>query len=350
MVTLDDIAREVGVSKVTVSNALRGRKNVSKTTAARILQTARAMHYRAGTRGLAARSLKHSAGEGHGVIGVAVPSMCAPWNGGLADAIDQEARRRYYETVFEIVRPGGAAGKTAEDASDHDRDTARHLMERYYDGLVLVANGFSTAQTASLVSCRPTVLIDDMRPQRDADTVLTDGERGGEMGVEFLVSRGCRHVLVIGTEPDGEHHADNGIARARERGCRKALDRLGLPYAPRDFVGAMWSGAAGRTTMLGMADSIHDYDAVLCLDALLTPGVMRALADLGIRVPDDASVLTFGGADGDLSVPTLSTIDLNVRKVAATAMSLLDDRLRDEASWMPKTVTVPATIRVRESA
>lgn len=322
MVTLQDIAREAGVSKMTVSNVLRGNGHVSERTAQRVLETAKAMRYRIGARNAAAGSLKRRDSDGtRGTIGIAVSTLRTPWVAELSSCIIDTAKAHNLTAAVEETHV----------RQEDEADAIRRLSEHFYDGLIFTHSNLAPEIIDRLSMHRPTVLIDYTYPRRALDTVTTDSERGGRLAVEYLASRGFRRLLIVGGTPDAERNSPdiNYVRGARLGGCIEAMDRLGLPYDDRSFVGVKWDADLCRASIGGLGRAAMErFDAVICLNDSAAIGVIRGCRDLGLAVPDDIAVMGMSGIElGLYTTPSLTTVDMDIRRIAEEAVRLLADRI-----------------------
>lgn len=344
MVTMQDIARRAGVSKMTVSNVLRGRGHYSRETSELVLTAARELHYRISARSAAAGSLRRHDGDSHGSIGVAVSSLRALWVSELSSYITEAAKARRYEVSVEETR-----------VRQQDEESAiRRLTAHFYDGLIFTHSNLAPEIIDSLSLHRPTVLVDYTYPRRALDTVTTDSERAGHLIVEYLASRGHRNIMVMGASPDPARNSDdiNYVRASRLKGCMDAMDRAGLPYDDRSFLGPQWDSDVCRAAIDDLGrEALSRFDAIVCLNDSAAIGVIRGLRDLGIRVPEDIAVTGMSGIEmGEYTTPSLTTVDLDLRSVADAAVRLLVDRIEGTEDPEPRTVNIPCRLRPGESA
>ena len=372
MVTLDDIAKEVGVSKVTVSNALRGKANVSKEMTARITQVARSMHYRIGARSVAARNLKTQNEQTQGPVSIIAPSNPDIWTAEFVqhcvNACTQAQRQVFVQYVdaqaeFELEQ----------------------LANQVADGMIIAHPTLPDATLQQLVLHRPTVCIDRLAGGRDADAVLTDSDRGMQNGIEYLVSSGKRKILII-DQPDLQEHQNqqnfpdlqkpqdpqtqsteqhrqvneqeqaqsmrfSALLHERKLSALHTLEELGIPTDASSVITVEQTRDAVAHAVSELGNAIMQYDALACLNDDTALGALQALHRAQLRIPQDVAVLGFGGTQlGKYCYPELTSVNTHIEKVAQTAVLLLINRLTDEDNWMPTTITVPSSINLKQSA
>jgi DNA-binding LacI/PurR family transcriptional regulator len=139
-------------------------------------------------------------------------------------------------------------------------------------------------------------------------------------------------------------------ARLRLLGFRQALEQAGLPFDPALALPVrQWHRADGAAAAPALLAAGPLPDAVVCFNDLLALGLLRGLAEAGVRVPDDIAVIGVDDVeDGRYVRPSLSTVALDKRQIADAAVELLAARVAgDDAP--PRTVTAGHRLVVRES-
>ena len=347
MVTLKDIGREAGVSAMTVSNVLRGREVVAPETAERVLSAAQSLGYHVNTTSLSARNLRISSSRAdgsHGVIGVAVYEFDNAQPGQMAALISEAAAQRGYRTVFQQTRVN----------ERYERDIISGIANQFCDGLIFSPSCLQPRQIDLLARHRPTVLLDDGRDRLSQDTVLTPCESGARDAVLYLYERGCEHIAIIGGGDEMLHDAEQAksVGGRRLRGCVEAFKQSGITWESSDLFACEWSDEAVRQLIVAQGKRMLGYDALFCMTDEMALGALRGLADLGIRVPDDIAVMGFDGIRaGALSVPSLTTVEVDYAAMATIAVDLVAERMHAPTPTKePQRVEVPYRLVVRESA
>ena len=303
MVTLADVARLVGVSVMTVSNVVNGRPGVSEELRARIQEALESTGYRPNP---SARALKSGR---TGVIGLAVPSLAAPYFAQLAARIATAAVARGYRVAVE--QTGARASGELEAIA-----TSRRMA---LDGLILSVVGAAPADLRTLAADGPLVLLGERTPDRAIDHVSMPNEAGAEAATRHLIERGARRIAFIGGEHD---RTDDGVGR-RLAGYRRALADAGLP--PTLLTVPDLTLAAGREAVAHLEP---DVDALLAVTDTVALGALRGLADAGRSVPGDVRVVGFDDLEeAAFSVPSLTSVRPDHEGMASLAVELLIRRI-----------------------
>jgi LacI family transcriptional regulator len=200
-VRLKDIARDLNVSVITVSKALRGNTDISEATRERILARMKELDYQPN---MTARSLA----TGHSfIIGLIVPDLLNPFFAELARSLGTALRKYSYGLIL----------ASSEDNPEIEQSEIRMMLARGVDALLLAScqpnlRGFYSVHNHDT----PFVLIDRPFPHLRANFVGTDDYAGGRLATEHLIEIGRKRLAYIGS-PDLSPAAD------RYRGFRNAL-------------------------------------------------------------------------------------------------------------------------------
>ncbi len=302
MVTMNDIAKALGVSKTTVTNALAGKSNVSEATRQRILQCAREMGYRP-------NELARSLAQGKTfTIGLILPSIANPFYPELAEAIENCARLSEYQTVLCNTHSIYALG----------RQQMERLVSRWVDGCIIMERSMDIADiTRHFQQGVPIVLCDWQEYKTPPEIPLARGDffQAGALAAHHLLELGHQQVAVIVDEP--------GQA-LRLQGFCSVFKKAGVAVS-REMVqqGYSTSGSGYRAAKNLLAYSDHPT-AIFATTDLMAIGAMEAVIDEGLRVPQDISVI---GLD-DIMVstlirPALTSIAIPKDQLARNTMELL---------------------------
>jgi LacI family transcriptional regulator len=295
-VTRNDVAEYAGVSTAVVSYVVNeGPRRVAPETREKVLEAIRVLGYRPNA---TARALRMGTTRTFGLI---TPDGGNPLFAELAKAIDKEASARGY-----VVLQTGADGDPATEQAK-----IAELLTRQVSGLVLAAP--TEDPDLSDVDI-PVIAIN--RVLRSASSVSPQYREGAARGVEHLIGHGHRSIgLVIG-------HSRDGRTTDRELGWRDALERAGLEAGPiaRTTFSRQGGYDAGRELLT------QRPTAIFASSDLQAVGVLRAIHEAGLRVPDDIAVLAFDGtAETEYSWPPLSVVRQPLERMAQEAVTRLID-------------------------
>lgn len=319
--TIIDVAARAGVSKSLVSLVLRDAPHVSDDSRRRVKEAAAALGYRpnAMARGLVERRSR--------VIGVVLSDFTNPFFAEVAVSLQAAAAEHGLHAVF-----------NTGDLDAHTEATALEtLLQMRPDGIVLTGPVVSDTVVRRIARETPVVVATRAGRSRLFDSVWTDDDAGSDLAVGHLAELGHRRIVHI-TGGDGAN------ARARTKGFIRAMERRGL--TPRVTEGS-YTEEGG---FAGVADAFrgrHLPTAVFAANDFAAVGVMEALAQRGLHVPGDVSVVGFDDTWlADLAHLGLTTVSQPTKLIAETTVQLLRERIDDGRTDARRVVLEPAfTVR-----
>jgi DNA-binding LacI/PurR family transcriptional regulator len=334
VVKMSDVALEAGVSKMTVSNVINGRPGASEDTRARVLEAVARLGYRVNA---TARELRSGRS---GAIGLLVPHLDGPYYPHLAARLDTLAQSRGYHVIIERTgasREGELAAISAERV-------------RPYSGVVFSPVQIDAADVRRAGIEVPVVLLGERRLGGEFDHVMMDNVGGAELATSYMLERGARRIALIGGRPDT---GVDSMPVLRSRGYRSAHAKAGVAVDERLVVdGASFTTEDGYEAVMRLHRDGISFDGAFALTDAAAMGALRALADIGLRVPDDVQVVGFDNdAESEYLVPRLTTMDPGNDSMAERVMELLLRRVEAATSDMEDVVesVMSARIVVRES-
>ncbi|MFC4138213.1 MULTISPECIES: LacI family DNA-binding transcriptional regulator [unclassified Microbacterium] len=329
MVTIADIARVCGVSKMTVSNVLNGRDSrVSASTKKRVLDAAAELNYQPSA---AARSLSVARSE---IISL-VYYAAAEGDLGLSNPHDAML-------LGEIERHVSAAGKhlmihAATDAAD----TARRLRSWNVDGAVFLGVLADEVEQLRRHQDVPMVFI-DAYTDGGISTVGIDDARGSYEATRLLLSAGHRAIAFA-----GPYAPSAGVINARYAGFARALEEAGLD-ADEMHVIANLTFADADAAAADIIAHPQGFTAAVVTADILAIGLIKAFARRGIRVPDDFSLVGFDDLPiAEMVTPSLTTVRQDIAEKARAAVELLTEQL--DGSRDPRRIVLEPMLVERET-
>lgn len=319
---MHDVARVAGVSIKTVSNVINDYPHVRPGTRDRVNDAIQQLDYRPN---LSARGLRSGR---TGVIGLAVPSLRENYFAELADAVIRAAEKRGLGVMVE--QTGGQ-----RDAETRAVSSSR---PRFLDGLLFSPVSLGQEDVSLLAVDSPLVLLGERIFNGPTDHVTMHNMSSAQAATEHLIEIGRRRIALIGADPrHGDDEANS--ANLRLRGYRRALERAGIPFDQdlvRPAVMSDWNRAGGAAATHLLVKEGVDFDAVFALTDTLGLGVLRALGEEGLRVPEDVAVIGFDNIDeSTYSIPSMSTIDTGRDEIAAIAVDRLIERIKEKGERRP---------------
>jgi LacI family transcriptional regulator len=332
-VRMKDIARELGVSVMTVSKALRGVPDISEATRQRVLTRMKELDYQPN---MTARTL--ATGQSF-IVGLIVPDLLNPYFAELAKSLGEELRRHSYGLIL----------ASSEDKPEIEQSEIRMMLARGVDALVLASCQDSVKGFAQVQKQRtPLVLIDKPFPHIKANFVGTDDCAGGRLATEHLIQLGRRRLAYIGSP-------DLGPEAERFRGFRAALEDHGIKLTkafvvsqPRDVNS---NHQAGYQIMRQLLRRKQKPNGVFCHNDVVAIGAMKATLDAGLAIPDDVAFVGFDNVRYSeyLQIP-LTSVDQLTARMGDAAAKLSLDLIANKAKLPRATVILlKPVLKVRQS-
>ena len=334
--TLREIALQTGVSVSTVSRVLNGHSGVSAEVRERVLALANELDY---TPNAAARTLvlQHSR-----LLAVVIRTgdhreFQHPFYQVILDGI----KRKAIEFGYDILILSHEGIEYGDDSTFFVMRARRHQVE----GAILL--GVREPDLESFTKFKIPSMTVDFEPQEKVEglygVVRSDNAAGAEMAVTHLHSLGHTRIAHIA----GLSRTSAAIGRLD--GYRIALERLGLPYRDEYVVESDFRYGTGCAAMRKLLALPEPPDAVFAASDMSALGAIRAVRELGRRVPDDVAIVGYDDIlFASLSTPTLTTVRQDKDKLGELACGALIELVEGRASSLPQRV-LPVELIVRES-
>jgi DNA-binding LacI/PurR family transcriptional regulator len=332
---LKDVAARAGVSIKTVSNVVNGQR-VRPETLERVQRAIDELGYRPN---LSARSLRLGR---TGVIALAVPDLSSPYFAELGKAVIAAAEAKGWTVLVDETH----------GARERELEVLRGIRTQLIDGAIFSPLALGRDEPGPLNLRIPLVLLGERLFAGQVDHVAFDNVAAARTAVDHLLERGRTRIAAIGaqTSKSGE------TARLRLAGWRAALETAGREADPGLVAQAdAWHRTDGHRAVQQLLTQDVRPDALFCFNDLLAVGALRALAEAGLRVPDDIAVIGMDDIEeGRFSTPTLSTVAPDKRAIAERSVDLLAQRLARHADAVEppleqQDVKTPFQLLVRET-
>ena len=324
--TIHDVAERAGVSVATVSRVLNGKELVREETSRQVLAAAKSLHY---VPNVAARSLSSRRSQ---TIGIVLPDVHGEFFSEVIRGIDVAARKEGYHIL--VSGSHADAGEMME---------VLETMHGRVDGLIVMAPDVTlTSLGGPFASGLPLVLLNSADPEHDAITI--DNYGGARTMMQHLADLGHTRIAFI-TGPE-----QNADARERLRGFHDGLHAAGAsPAKPLELRGD-FTEHAGYDAARQFAASPQRPTAIFAANDAMAIGALSALADAGVAVPEEMTVVGFDDVPiARYVAPPLTTIRVDIAELGRRAFALLHDTLAEPAHPSPRQECIGTTLVVRKS-
>jgi LacI family transcriptional regulator len=306
-VTIRDVAEHAGVSVATVSKVINQRYGVAADTMARVQAVIAELGYEAS---LVAQSLRNHRTNVIGILVADLEPFSTELLKGAADAI----RGSGFELV--VYSAGGRTG----DVVGWERRYLSRLSGTLVDGAVLVTPTVVDVQYGA-----PVVAVDPHTGSSDFPTVDADSLRGARLAAQHLLGLGHRRIAMLAGRPDLES------AKLRERGYRDALATAGVPFDESLVRVGGYDAEMSKLAAHELLTGPQRPTAVFAANDVTAIATIEVALDLGLRVPEDLSVVGFDNIpESALCNPPLTTVNQPIRTMGERAVEMLIRLIREQ--------------------
>ncbi len=329
MSTMKDVAEAAGVSVTTVSHVINETRYVSDELRARVLKAMEELNYHPN---ILARSLRR--GKTH-TIALIVPDNSNPFFAEIA----RVAETIGFENDYSVILCN--SNKSVEREAAY----LDVLIAKKVDGIIFIAAGSTQEHLQELArEGIPVVVADRDVPQTLADVVLVNHEQGGYDATKYLIGLGHRRIACIAGPSPLTPSAD------RVHGYKRALAEAGIPFDEQLVVPCTESYVSGEIAMAQLLNLNEPPTAVFAYNDVTAIGALRAIANAGLQVPRDISIVGFDDIPlASAVVPSLTTIAQPIAELATLAVEILISRLRGSETLPGKRIMLETRLIVRES-
>lgn len=335
MATIRDVAIRAGVNPSTVSRVFSGKAKISERTQRRVFAAAAALdfHPNAIARSLSVRRTN--------TIAIVVPHI---FPGYFEDCFFPQVMRGLLDVAYERgfrVLVGGS-----NSHQDNITQTFEILGSRQADGIVVLSNRLDVDTVGALrQQSTPFVLVG--RPPADDGAlswVDADNARYTQEAVEHLIGLGHRRIAFVGGDPEV------AVTAERQSGYVNAMEQANLPRSPAWIDFGFFAEDGGYQAVQRMAALGNEApSAYYAANDLMAIGIMRALRERGISVPDDVSVIGTNNSPESAHVyPPLTTLQVPYAEMAASAVRVLIAGI-EQGALQNVQCYAPCTLLVRGS-
>jgi DNA-binding LacI/PurR family transcriptional regulator len=321
--TIRDVAERAGVSKSLVSLVMRGAAHVSEERRNRVLAVAQEIGYRPNA---VARSLVQRRTN---LFGVLLSDLHNPFFAEVIDGLRAEAEAHGYRVII----------STGDRAAPSEAQALETLLELRTDGLILASGAIDMEVVTAASNEIPTVLAARHARGTGVDSVANDDTEGATLAVEHLAALGHQRIAHISG-------GGGAGARDRRRGYLRAMKRLGLEAYARVVPGS-YTEQGGSEGAAALIEDGERPTAIFAANDLAAVGALGALAERGVRVPDEVSLVGYDNtALAAVRRINLTTIDQPRPEIGRTAVSLLLERIEARRETV-RHVLIPPSLVVR---
>lgn len=308
-ITIKDVAKAAGVSVATASMALNDRDGVSESTKAKVLRVSRELNY---VPDYSARSLVM---QDSNCIGLMIPEIQNPFYSAIVDIITRIAEERGFTVILGITN----------SSSRQEEEYVRMFLSRRVRGVIVVPMLADHPRIQHLDLLRaadiPIVFCTERYDHCDEPLVMCDFASGQYAATKYLIDKGMKDFWFVSTRMDVQ------FARLRYEGFARAMQQANLPIDPNRV---MLLDVPRYTQAYESTDRIIDDlpEAVICINDIMAMAIMKRMAERGLNIPNDISVVGFDDIMfSELVSPPLTTVRQPIQEICEKTMQILEAKL-----------------------
>jgi LacI family transcriptional regulator, galactose operon repressor len=328
-ITMRQIAARARVSVGTVSHVINNTAGVREPVRKRVLEAIERLGYQPS---LLARGLRRNQTT---IIGVIIPDISNPFFPLVVRGVEDIAYQNSYRLML---------CNTDNDAQK-EQVYFNELRAYRMAGLIVIpsANSRLVLLAGSTGGETPVICLDRCPEGWRGDSVTVDNEEGAYQATRYLLELGHRRIACIA----GQLHVTSGVERLK--GFKHALREAGVSIAPEYIQEGRFDRLSGYEKALMLLQFSPRPTAIFAANDLVALGVLAALRELGLRCPEDLSLVGFDDLElASFTNPALTTVAQPAYQMGARAAALLFERLRDEEVTTQR-IVMKATLKVRDS-
>ncbi|HIF5856442.1 substrate-binding domain-containing protein [Vibrio parahaemolyticus] len=330
MATMKDIAKLAGVSTSTVSHVINKTRFVSEEISERVNNAAKELNYYAPS--ALARSLKVNRTK---TIGMLVTTSTNPFFGEVVKGVERSCYHKGYSLIL----------CNTEGDNERMRQSINTLLQKRVDGLILMCSSLE-GERIDVFERYPDipVVVMDWGPMLfTSDKIQDNSLRGGYLAVKYLIDCGHTEIGCI-TGPLIKHQA-----QMRYEGYKRAMNEAGLEFNANWIIESDFECEGGYQAFKKMAERGTLPSSIFVSNDMMAMGVINAANELGIKVPDDLSIIGYDDIHiAKFMSPSLTTIHQPKYRLGQAAVETLVRRL-DDKSNEAQVVQLEPTLVIRNS-
>lgn len=328
-IKLEDLARKLKVSKVTVSKALRNHPDISEATKIRVRELADRTGY------VPNFMAKNLSSRKSNIIGLVVPKLAHFFFGSIIESIYNAAFEKNYETVITV----------SQESAIREKKHLQSLLSMRVDGLIVSI----TEQTKDyslferiIESKIPLVFIDRVPAIKNVPSVTVDDKGGAFSAVNYFIKNGITKIGHVG----GYSHIN--IGKARRHGFIDAMNHNRIPINPRWVKEVGFGEEDGYRAFKDIFKGGSLPEAIFAVTYPVAIGIYEAATELGIKIPEDIQITCFGNNTFKHTVPSVfNFVDQPTMDLGKNAVELLLELINNPASTKQRNIELKTRLLIK---
>ena len=331
-INIKDVARKAGVSTATVSRTLSDFPGIRDKTRKNVLKAISELNYEINA---VARNLRQKKTNS---IGIIVGNVLSQFYSVIAKAVEDVANKFGYNTIL----------CNGDENPEKELNYLKVLMSSRVDGIILTPTGKNSEYVQRLLNSRTkVVLLDRLIEGVNCDAVLVANIDGAYKAVKHLIDQGYRKIGIV----DG--YLDRTTGAERLKGYLQAIEEADIAKDDNLIKIGNFKKESGWKLTKELLDQSNRPEAIFTTNIDMSMGALIAIKEMGLRIPDDISIICFDDSDwASILEPSITVIRQPVYQLGSTAAEMLIKKIEDEekeSDHKPTVVTLSTELIIRNS-
>jgi LacI family transcriptional regulator len=329
MATIHDVAKLAGVAPITVSRVINNSGYINENTRGKVEAAIAKLGY---VPNVLARSLKSKRTN---TLALVFTDITNPFFTIIARGVEDTAGDAGFNVIF----------CNTDESQEKEDNYVQVILQKQVDGILLVPAGSNT-KSIQIIKDQgtPLVILDRRIDNTDVDIVRGDSIGGARLLTQHLIDLGHRHIALI----NGPHNVST--SEDRLIGYKQVMEENGLIDDIQYYYG-LFSQASGNSLTRIIFEKEPKPTAIFAANNLVAIGALRALNELGYRIPNDVALVSFDDIPDNLTIfPFMTAVSQPSYEMGKSATELLISRIKNGSNAGYKDIIFPVDFIKRDSS
>jgi LacI family transcriptional regulator len=332
IVKLEDLAKKLKVSKVTISKALRNHPDISPAMTAKVKELAEKLEY------IPNFMAKNLSARKSNIIGLVIPKIAHFFFGSIIESIYDTALKNNYETVITV----------SQESVEREKKHILSLLSMRVDGLIISITQ-ETKDTSIFERVNnqniPIVFIDRVPDIKDVSSITVDDKGGSYSATEYAIKKGYRKIAHVG----GYNHIN--IGKRRLKGFLDAMKNYNVPVNPDWVTEGGFGEENGYEAFMKIYNRNKLPEYILAVTYPVALGIYEAATERGVRIPEDIEVTCFGNNTFKHMVPSVfNFVDQPTVDLGKEAVDLIIKQIENPKGFVPKNIELKTRLIINNKS
>ncbi|WP_339226875.1 LacI family DNA-binding transcriptional regulator [Oceanobacillus sp. FSL K6-2867] len=323
-ITIKDVAKDAGVSISTVSKVINNKGYIGKDSRAKVVESIKRLGYKVNAN---ARSLKSSKSN---KVAVLISDISNPYLMSIAKEVEKTIRGLGFHMIL----------VSHSDEEGTENAALQIIIEQQVAAIVVIPTGGNQDVFQSIKKSNiPVISVDREIENVETDLIVDDNYYGSFESVRYLSELGHKRIGII------YGHTRNSIGRDRYQGAMDAIKHFNLDSDLTLIKETNFKEELAYRATMELMRLPDAPTAIYSCNNTMTIGVLKALRDYGVHIPNEVSIIAFGDQkQWELFVPKLTLMTQHISRIGIEASIMLKNRLMLDKRFPEKKIVIRPTL------